>query len=46
MIHFLSMNSVADVNIKYHVQFEGVERDCCKDFQSLVRVLLNYKKYY
>lgn len=34
MIHFLSMNSVADVNIKYYVQFEEVERVAVKIFKA------------
>ena len=34
MIHFLSMNSVADVNIKYHVQFEGWKEIAVKIFKA------------
>lgn len=34
MIRFLSMNSVADVNIKYHVQVEEQKEIAVKIFKA------------
>ena len=34
MIYFLSMNSVADVNIKYYVQFEEQKEIAVKIFKA------------